>query len=194
MTSLPPWHHASDAAGKRTLLTAAIQLMGRYGVHGTSIRQLAEASGLSNPALFKHFPNKEALVLELFRRCYLALHDELNHILQREQAAETSLRQLLQCFSHWLQHYPDALLYLNEHFTSLWAQLPAEDQARSALPRLHAWLAQQPVPGSISLRAAILVGTLGQLARLRFYQIDVPTDVDSLYTPLAPILLGGAHA
>ncbi|NLR74937.1 TetR/AcrR family transcriptional regulator [Leeia aquatica] len=190
MTALPPWHHPSDAAGKRTLLTAAIRLMGQYGVHGTSIRQLADVSGLSNPALFKHFPNKEALVLELFRRCYLALHDQLRQILQQSQPPQDTLRQLLQCFSHWLQHYPDALLYLNEHFISLWAQLSPEDQARSALPLLHAWLEQRPLPGSVSLRAAILVGTLGQLARLRFYRIEVPTDAESLYAQLAPILLG----
>lgn len=43
-------------------LRAALEVFARHGYHGSSIRSIAEASGLSVPGLYHHYPSKQALL------------------------------------------------------------------------------------------------------------------------------------
>jgi len=51
--------------GKQHLLEVAEQLFTEYGYQAVSIRDIAQASGVTNAALYYHFPNKEALFDEV---------------------------------------------------------------------------------------------------------------------------------
>jgi AcrR family transcriptional regulator len=55
------------AVGSRReqILAVAAQLFARHGFHGVSIADLGAAVGVSGPALYRHFPGKEALLAEL---------------------------------------------------------------------------------------------------------------------------------
>ncbi len=54
------------AVGRRErILTVAAELFARHGYHGVSIADLGAAVGVSGPALYRHFPGKEALLAEL---------------------------------------------------------------------------------------------------------------------------------
>jgi AcrR family transcriptional regulator len=46
---------------KNQIVREAIGLFSRYGFDGVTIRQLAEACGITEPALYRHFPSKEAI-------------------------------------------------------------------------------------------------------------------------------------
>src|SRR6516164_4496816 len=47
---------------RRAAITEAVQrVFAEKGFHGTTTRELAQAAGVSEALLFKHFPNKEAL-------------------------------------------------------------------------------------------------------------------------------------
>jgi AcrR family transcriptional regulator len=58
---------AAPPAGNRReqILAVAAQLFARHGFHGVSIADLGAAVGVSGPALYRHFPGKEALLAEL---------------------------------------------------------------------------------------------------------------------------------
>lgn len=59
---------AAGGAGRgrrEQILTVAAQLFARHGFHGVSIADLGAAVGISGPALYRHFPAKEALLTEL---------------------------------------------------------------------------------------------------------------------------------
>jgi AcrR family transcriptional regulator len=58
---------AATPAGTRReqILGVAAQLFARHGFHGVSIADLGAAVGVSGPALYRHFPGKEALLAEL---------------------------------------------------------------------------------------------------------------------------------
>ncbi|WP_433557232.1 SACE_7040 family transcriptional regulator [Pseudonocardia xinjiangensis] len=61
---------ASPAAGtggsrREQILTVAAQLFAKHGFHGVSIADLGAAVGVSGPALYRHFPGKEALLAEM---------------------------------------------------------------------------------------------------------------------------------
>lgn len=49
---------------KRAILRAAAPVMAQAGLHGASVREIAEAAGVSEALLYKHFPSKQALYAE----------------------------------------------------------------------------------------------------------------------------------
>lgn len=51
--------------GKQNLLEVAEQLFTERGYHAVSIREIAQACGVTNAALYYHFPSKEALFDEV---------------------------------------------------------------------------------------------------------------------------------
>src|ERR1041385_8911099 len=50
---------------KEAIVEAALPLFARKGSAKTTTRDLARAAGVSEPLLYKHFPSKEALFLEI---------------------------------------------------------------------------------------------------------------------------------
>jgi AcrR family transcriptional regulator len=50
---------------KRAIVQSALPLFARRGFAETTTRDLARAAGVSEPLLYKHFPSKEALYLEI---------------------------------------------------------------------------------------------------------------------------------
>jgi AcrR family transcriptional regulator len=58
---------------KRAIVTAALPLFARHGFAETTTKQLAKAAGISEPLLYKHFPSKEALYLEIQNVCCQAI-------------------------------------------------------------------------------------------------------------------------
>ena len=58
------------AAGQRKILNSAFKLFSERGFDGVSIRDIAADAGLTNPALYRHYPSKEALGLALYRKSY----------------------------------------------------------------------------------------------------------------------------
>ena len=46
---------------RERILRASSSLFARYGYHGTSTRQIAEAVGIRQPSIFYHFPSKAAI-------------------------------------------------------------------------------------------------------------------------------------
>ncbi|MCO1655242.1 SACE_7040 family transcriptional regulator [Pseudonocardia humida] len=56
---------AAGPSRRQQILTVAAQLFARRGFHGVSIADLGAAVGISGPALYRHFPGKEALLTEL---------------------------------------------------------------------------------------------------------------------------------
>ena len=55
----------SGASRREQILAVAAQLFARHGFHGVSIADLGAAVGVSGPALYRHFPSKEALLAEM---------------------------------------------------------------------------------------------------------------------------------
>lgn len=67
-------------------LSAALRCFEQNGFHGTSIRQIASAAGLSVPGLYHHYPSKAAL---LERLCEVSM-EELHEALTKARDSATS--------------------------------------------------------------------------------------------------------
>ncbi|MGH4009361.1 MAG: SACE_7040 family transcriptional regulator [Pseudonocardiaceae bacterium] len=55
----------STPTRREQILHVAATLFARHGFHGVSIAELGAAVGVSGPALYRHFPGKEALLAEM---------------------------------------------------------------------------------------------------------------------------------
>src|SRR5712692_8763722 len=54
---------------RAAIIKAVRKVFAEKGFHGTTTRELAEAAGVSEALLFKHFPNKEALYSAMMLSC-----------------------------------------------------------------------------------------------------------------------------
>ncbi|MEK7247822.1 MAG: helix-turn-helix domain-containing protein [Chloroflexota bacterium] len=77
--------HASSARGghhtRRRILKPALALFARHGFHGASIRDIARSIGLTEAAIYYHFPSKRAIIRALYEeRGFMAALDELEHL------------------------------------------------------------------------------------------------------------------
>ena len=57
----------NQAEGRQCILEQARQLFFAHGYHGVSIRDIVQACGLSNAALYYHFGSKQNLYVEVIR-------------------------------------------------------------------------------------------------------------------------------
>jgi AcrR family transcriptional regulator len=66
MVAVPTPPLAGSSTPRKTqILREAAQLFARHGFHGVSIVELGAAVGISGPALYRHFPSKEALLARM---------------------------------------------------------------------------------------------------------------------------------
>jgi len=59
----------SSEARRAAIIKAVQRAFAEKGFHGTTTRELAEAAGVSEALLFKHFPNKQALFAAMQQSC-----------------------------------------------------------------------------------------------------------------------------
>src|ERR1700749_65512 len=66
------------AAGRREIvLDVALVEFAARGLVGTSTEDVARQAGISQPYLFRLFPTKKALFIELINRCFHRVQDTL---------------------------------------------------------------------------------------------------------------------
>lgn len=73
------------------LKAAAVFLIARRGYHGTSVRDIAKAAGLTNAGVYHFVENKEALLIEIMRNGQKLLFDST---VARLEKTETSRHKL----------------------------------------------------------------------------------------------------
>jgi AcrR family transcriptional regulator len=165
----------NDAPAKQKILTAALKLFVRDGLGETSVRDIAKVSGYSNPAMFKHFPTKDALAEYLFERCYL----ELFHLISRAARCEGNfaVRQhaVFAAYMQALQQDQNAVLFVQDNLRHFWPRMPAEVRKHSILGEVRMLLESGRREGAviktidIGLLTTAWVGTLQQFARVRYF-------------------------
>ena len=116
---------------REQILETAAELFAERGFHGVSVVDLGAACGISGPALYKHFPSKDAMLAEMLVR----ISEELLRV-GRERSAEASQpADALRALVSWhvdfaLRHQP--LIVVQDRD---WASLP--DDARERVRSLQ---------------------------------------------------------
>ena len=108
-------HHTSREEAeetKRTILRTAQQLFMEYGYRAVSTRQLADACGLTQPALYHHFADKQDLYVAMVQEEVAKLRAALERIAGRNEGVEERLRKTIAYLLSNTQH--DLVLMLHD--------------------------------------------------------------------------------
>jgi AcrR family transcriptional regulator len=171
----PFYLDAGDPPSKRAVLAAALELFARKGLAATTVREIADHSGFTNPALFRFFESKDALALYLFRRCYERLSRELAGAVVPGEPFAENLRHLIERYAEFTDSHPEALLYVNDNLRLFWPRVPETDRQRSIIGLSRRMLGMGIAEGAVAtdvpvdLLVAALTGLLIQVARLRYF-------------------------
>src|SRR5579862_4940187 len=85
---------------RRAIVAAAVPLFARKGFAGTTTKELAEAAGISEALLFRHFPSKKQLYGEI-----LHLGCEGDPALEKLASLEPSTAALATMMRFMVRHF-----------------------------------------------------------------------------------------
>ena len=190
----PFYVSADDPPAKRKILETALGLFVRDGRCETSVRDIAKASGFTNPALFKHFRTKDDLARYLFERCYLELATLVGDAVASAATFQTKQRAVVDAYLAALDRDSNSVLYVQEELRHFWPRMPDRVRRHSIVAEVRTLLAEGRDLGlvtktiDLTLLTTAWLGTLQQFARFRYFgELKQPTPaladaVDDLLT------------
>ena len=110
------------ASRREQLLSTAADLFAERGFHGTSVADLGAACGMSGPALYKHFPSKDALLAAML----VSISEELLAVGTARSAAAADPTAALHALIDWHISFALANKSLIVVQDRDWSSLPGE--------------------------------------------------------------------
>ncbi|TQM89490.1 TetR/AcrR family transcriptional regulator [Roseinatronobacter monicus] len=175
MTQDQPFVHATDAPGKALILQEGLRLFARKGLSATSIRDIAQASGLSNPALYKHFATKDQLALVLFERLYRAQLQRVSLTTGQSSTFRLKFRAFLETGLRAVDEHPEATVFVADNLRTLWPHMPDGLKSRTILSILRDIIQLGRSEGDVescvdeNMQLALVVGMLENITRQIFF-------------------------
>ncbi len=182
-----------DSGGREAILETSAKLFSQQGYKEVSIRDIAQACGMTNAALYYHFKNKEDLFLAMLQRN----HEQTIASLQAAAAGPGDLRSDLVQLA---MRYSAITCERRQSFQTLWRDMKQLEDVRGQ--RLFSEMRQQLlqplvqrlaaaqaageiVSGDVQLYAVLLHGMIAALThngkvskRSRIAPAEVETIVD----------------
>lgn len=175
MRQIQPYLQDSDAPGKALILEQGLRLFAQQGLSATSIRDIAQATGLSNPALYKHFRTKDELALVLFERLYRAQVKHLSWVTGQSPDFSGKFEAFLETWLQAFDSHPDATIFIIDNLRTLWPKMPEDMKSRTIMSLLREILQLGRSEGHVSasvelpMQLALVVGMLENIARQVFF-------------------------
>jgi Transcriptional regulator len=104
---------------KKEIEAAAMELFARHGFAGTTIKDIAQKSGVTEGALYRHYAGKEELALALFERELETVREQLMAALAIEERPVGKLRAVIHYLYDTYQKEPWPLLFVILNFQNL---------------------------------------------------------------------------
>lgn len=156
------------------IASEAIRLFAERGYERTSMKDVAQAVGVTEPAVYRHFPSREALGRELFQAHYASLAQEIAALLaadgrpfdRRLEAAVVRLADL-----HDRDPALFSFLLMNQHrFVADLSDRPDENVVEALVAAFDAARARAEIDiEDPVVAAAVFLGIVSQLATFALY-------------------------
>lgn len=111
---------------REQILATAAELFAERGFHGVSVADLGAACGISGPALYRHFPSKDAMLAEML----VSISEELLAVGRERVREAEGPREALHALVNWHIDFAlsnKALIIVQDRD---WASLPDEARER----------------------------------------------------------------
>lgn len=161
---------APDGSVKARLERGALNLFREHGVDGVSTRAIAEAAGVSEGAIYKHFKSKEVLAQHLFE----AIHEKLYALVEEQlNAAESFDDGVLRVVKTYCKAADDDPTLFEYHLTHMFRFGVRHYPGRPDPTTLIASRIQDAIdngacpPGNPEIKAAAALGVVLQPAAHR---------------------------
>lgn len=97
------------------IVAAATSLFAKRGVDATSMRDVADAAGVREAAIYRHFRGKEALAQEIFTSWYEWYSQQVQEIAERPDTLPKRLAALVHIEFAAAREHPQEFLYFCEN-------------------------------------------------------------------------------
>jgi AcrR family transcriptional regulator len=111
---------------KDKILEAALQCFARQSYDATRIRDIADQAEVSEGALYRHYPSKEAVAQALFTHYFQDFAERLNQIATSSRSVEDKLGQVVDLCLTVYREKPAAFRFVLLTTPSFLPQLPGE--------------------------------------------------------------------
>jgi AcrR family transcriptional regulator len=157
----------------------AVKLFARKGIDATSVRDIAQAAGVAEGALYRHYPSKEALAREVFLDHYAALAVDVLAIGIGEAPFELRVAALVQRFAALFDDNQALFTFILVDQHRHLREVPAAPEVNAVeavkLVFVRAMEAGEIPNGDAELITALTLGAVVQPAIFRMYgRLDQP--------------------
>ena len=97
---------------KTDLITAVIHLVAHKGVKAATVRQIAEAAGVTEGAVYRHFTSKEDLCQQAYYQIVAEMAAAKEQIAASSAPLADKLREWVRVSYEYFDHYPEAFTYI----------------------------------------------------------------------------------
>jgi AcrR family transcriptional regulator len=119
------------------IVQAATSLFAARGIDGVSMRDIAQAAGVREAAIYRHFASKEELAREIFLSWYGWHCQQVHQIVISAKDLREKLRAIVNQEFTVAERYPEAFLYFCATETKFLSALPPEvSSVRNSLSSL----------------------------------------------------------
>ncbi|CAN5920542.1 hypothetical protein BH11PSE3_BH11PSE3_52070 [soil metagenome] len=151
---------------------AALTLFVACGVAETTTKEIAMAASIAEGTIYRYFPSKERLALDLFLRHHGALAEALTEAQQPAEGLRAKIDAIVRCYCEWADRDWTLFAYhlLNQH--TFLSQVP--EGAPNPVTVVHEVISQAMKAGEIPQRnidlvAASAIGVVLQAATYKVY-------------------------
>jgi len=163
---------AADGTTKARIERAALMLFARHGMDGVSVKQIAAACGISDGAMYRHFPSKDALGRQMFEAIHARLEGLVTEHLAPGASLEDIARALTRAYCHLAETDPAQFTFHLTHRnyfiaatgdgganpSNLMSACVADAMQRGEIPK-----------GDPELKSAMALGVVMQAAEYSLY-------------------------
>jgi AcrR family transcriptional regulator len=167
---------------KDNILDAALECFAQRGYAATRLRDIVERAGVSEAALYRHYPSKEAVAQTLFAYHLRDFSAQLTRIAHERQPLLEQLRDVMHLCLATYRAKPAAFSFVLLNTPSFMPQLPPDTvYPLDVIEQIMAAGQQQGVvrPGQPNLLAAIFMGCV--LRPIIMSQLADPGALDLLH-------------
>ena len=157
---------------KARLERAALTLFVARGVAETTTKEIAMAASVAEGTIYRYFPSKEQLALDLFLRHHQGLAEALAEAQRPAKGLRAKIEAIVRCYCEWADRDWTLFAYhlLNQH--SFLIQVP--DGAANPVTVVRDVISQAMKAGEIpkrnvDLAAASAIGVVMQAATYKVY-------------------------
>jgi AcrR family transcriptional regulator len=157
---------------KSRLERAALTLFVARGVAETTTKEIAMAASVAEGTIYRYFPSKEQLALDLFLRHHRGLAEALVEAQRPAKGLRAKIEAVVRCYCEWADRDWTLFAYhlLNQH--SFLIQVP--DDATNPVAVVRDVISQAMKAGeiprrNIDLAAASAIGVVLQAATYKVY-------------------------